>query len=597
MERGLETREIINKKEMVEEEEEARICRICHEPGDSENPLQYPRACTGSMKFVHPKCLLHWMKQQITFECEVCSISDSVCWLGSLSEVHELVNSHLSPITFIVDWLCGLVIGNALSVIASYGIDFITEDEAHVEIVPAPGDENENPNADEIVEDTGEPQDIAGVKNDDNVEDSGEPETIAGVRNDNNVEDTGEPETIAGLRNDDNFAVGLALLTSILKFALELILRWMTMTFRFHLPVGMTCIYLVACTICCMFINFALVFVPFSLGRIFYHSLSWCWFKALSIFMPFTKLALYIENNSLNNALHDVMDFSAEVQNDGLLSSGAETLSANSTGDALSSVSKSLLEYQTSGLYDIITLATGYMVILHVWQGIPISTIASKIRYYLIYPFFLIIHLGVLPLVYGWWLDIFIYLFEIHISTNCDQRVLRKEVQYFLQYLADPVHIILRVLIDAVQVQASQILYPMAVNGVLIVFLVYLPIALAMRLAPAIFPLNISVSDPFTEIPAVMLLLQMCLPYAVELRETVQALVHQWVTAVCYVLGLSGLLCTRPDNFGGQNDVNGERQQDRLHEDLVAAQDPNNNISTSQNFGAENYASDATANA
>ncbi|MCL7039616.1 hypothetical protein MKW94_021549 [Papaver nudicaule] len=65
MERGLETREIINKKEIVEAEEEeriSRICRICHGPGNSENPLQYPCACSGSMKFVPPKCILHWIE-------------------------------------------------------------------------------------------------------------------------------------------------------------------------------------------------------------------------------------------------------------------------------------------------------------------------------------------------------------------------------------------------------------------------------------------------------------------------------------------------------------------------------------------------------
>ncbi|XP_026397242.1 probable E3 ubiquitin ligase SUD1 [Papaver somniferum] len=229
--------------------------------------------------------------------------------------------------------------------------------------------------------------------------------------------------------------------------------------------------------------------------------------------------------------------------------------------------------------------------------------LASKIRYYLrkfqtmmIYPFFLIIHLIVLPLVYGWWLDVctitmlgksfsdriefllkfpllsssmhwaarIIYMFQIHISTSLLQRVLLKEVLYILQYLADPIDIILHGLISHVYLQASRLLFSVAINGISIVFLVYLPAILAMRLAPTIFPLRISVSDPFTEIPVVMLLLQICIPYATELRETVAALLHQWVTSVCCFLGLSTFLCSRPEDIGGQEIVKVEMRQDKL---------------------------------
>ncbi|MCL7039897.1 hypothetical protein MKW94_002393, partial [Papaver nudicaule] len=169
--------------------------------------------------------------------------------------------------------------------------------------------------------------------------------------------------------------------------------------------------------------------------------------------------------------------------------------------------------------------------------------------------------------------------------------VLRKGVVCFLHYLADLVFIILHVLYDDVQVQACRLLFSIAVNGILIVFLVYLPVVLAMRVAPTIFP--ISVTDPFTEILVAMLLLQIYLPYAVELRETFEALLHQWVTAVCCVLGFSCLLCSRPENIGGQENVKVERRQDRLSDGLIAAQDPNKNILTSQNIdGVEKCASD-----
>ncbi|KAI3863681.1 hypothetical protein MKW98_031273 [Papaver atlanticum] len=315
--------------------------------------------------------------------------------------------------------------------------------------------------------------------------------------------------------------------------------------------------------------------------------------------MPFIESALYIGNNSLKNASHAVTNLSAEIQNNGLLSCAVEVVAE--PGETLSSVGKPLLVYPSSGLYFVITLATGYMVVallVFVCLGIPIRTVASKIRYYLrkflttvINPFVLIIHLGVVPLVYGWWLDVCTITM---LGKSISDRVLRRGVLCFLHDLADPIDIILGVLIDEVQV--SQ-LFSIAVNGILIVFLVYFPGVLAMRLAPTIFPLHISVPDPFTEIPVVMLLLQICLPYAIELWGTVEALLHQWVTAACCFLGLSCLLPSRPEDIGGQEKVKVERQQDGLRDGLIAGQDPNVNISTSQNFdGVENYASDAIDN-
>ncbi|KAI3864723.1 hypothetical protein MKW92_049349 [Papaver armeniacum] len=606
MERGLE-----NMKERVEEdekeEEEEKICRICHSHGDSQNPFQYPCACSGSMKFVHPKCLLRWMAERISLQCEVCKHKYSVhrvyaentpnrlplrefvggiamkachvllfcvgfcfsvsqqlllppliaSWIWrlslvrSLSEAKELVDSHMSASTAMMDWLYGFVISNVLFVMLLCGIILMREDEedaedgAYVAIAPTPG--NENHIDDEIGEDEGEPQAIAGV------------------------------------RNDDNLAPGLRLLVILLVHPLlQSFQAVMIMIFRFNFLIT----------------NGVLILVPFSLGRIILHCLSWIFFAASSIFMPFIESALSIGNNSLKNASPAVTNFSAEIQKDGLLSCAievvTETLTANviGPGEALSSVGKPLSVYRSSGLYDVITLATGYMVVVSlVFVCYPL---ASKIRYYLrkfqtmmIYPFFLIIHLIVLPLVYGWWLDVctitmlgkscsdriefllkfpllsssmhwaagIIYMSQIHISTCLLRRVLLKEVLYILQYLADPIDIILHGLISHVYLQASRLLFSVAINGISIVFLVYLPAILAMRLAPTIFPLRISVSDPFTEIPVVMLLLQICIPYATELWETIAALLHQWVTSVCCFLGLSTFLCSRPEDIGGQEIV------------------------------------------
>ncbi|KAI3864724.1 hypothetical protein MKW92_049350 [Papaver armeniacum] len=163
--------------------------------------------------------------------------------------------------------------------------------------------------------------------------------------------------------------------------------------------------------------------------------------------------------------------------------------------------------------------------------------------------------------------------------------VLRKEVLEFLQNLADPISIILHGLTNDVHLQASRFLFSIAVNSISSIFNSYTS-----------HSASTNVSEPFTEIPVVMLLLQLCLPYAIELRETIADLIHQWVTSVCCVLGLSDFLCSRPGDIGGQDNVKVEREQDEVH-DGIAAQDPKENTFTSQNFdGVENCASDPSDN-
>lgn len=54
-----------------DEEEEEDVCRICRNPGDKENPLRYPCACSGSIKFVHQDCLLQWLNHSNARQCEV----------------------------------------------------------------------------------------------------------------------------------------------------------------------------------------------------------------------------------------------------------------------------------------------------------------------------------------------------------------------------------------------------------------------------------------------------------------------------------------------------------------------------------------------
>lgn len=78
-------------------------------------------------------------------------------------------------------------------------------------------------------------------------------------------------------------------------------------------------------------------------------------------------------------------------------------------------------------------------------------------------------------------------------SIGCQWQVLRNGVLYFLRDPADPNYNPFRDLIDdPVHKHARRVLLSVAVYGSLIVMLVFLPVKLAMRMAPSIFPLDIS---------------------------------------------------------------------------------------------------------
>lgn len=85
------------------------------------------------------------------------------------------------------------------------------------------------------------------------------------------------------------------------------------------------------------------------------------------------------------------------------------------------------------------------------------------------------------------------------------------------------------------------------------------------------------VSDPFTEIPADMLLFQICIPFAIEhfkLRTTIKSFLRYWFTAVGWAFGLTDFLLPRPEDNGGQENGTGDRgRQDRVDAVQLGVQD------------------------
>lgn len=247
--------------------------------------------------------------------------------------------------------------------------------------------------------------------------------------------------------------------------------------------------------------------------------------------------------------------------------------------------------------------------------------------------FLLVIELGVFPLLCGWWLDFctvkmfgksmvervyffsgsplvsslihwvvgIVYMLQISIFVCLRRGVLRKGVLHFLQDPADPNYDSFRDLIDdPVHKYARRFLLSVTVYGSLIVMLVFLPVKLAMRMAPSVFPLDISfwcrmVSDPFTEIPANMLLFQICIPGAIEhfkLRATIESLLRHWFTAVGWALGLTDFLLPSPEDEHGQENGNGQlRGQVRAIFGYLAPQDSTQNLAEEE--ANNNYESDS----
>uniref|UniRef100_A0A0D9WSF8 RING-type E3 ubiquitin transferase n=1 Tax=Leersia perrieri TaxID=77586 RepID=A0A0D9WSF8_9ORYZ len=315
----------------------------------------------------------------------------------------------------------------------------------------------------------------------------------------------------------------------------------------------------------------------------------------LAKMMPFTETAISLANDTLKSALNAVKNLSSDSHNEGVIGHVIEvvtqSLKINATGLTVMQATgkSSLIKGTTIGssyLSDLTTLAVGYMfifclVFLYIGSlallryargerftigrlyGIAtiLEAIPSLCRQFFAgmkhlmtmvkVAFLLVIELGVFPLMCGWWLD-----------------VLRNGVLYFLRDPADPNYNPFRDLIDdPVHKHARRVLLSVAVYGSLIVMLVFLPVKLAMRVAPTIFPLDITIFDPFTEIPVDVLLFQICIPFAIEHfkpRATIKALLHHWFAAVGWALGLTDFLLPRQEENGGQENWNGRADNNNV---------------------------------
>ncbi|XP_059314009.1 probable E3 ubiquitin ligase SUD1 isoform X1 [Lycium ferocissimum] len=687
-----------------DDEEEEDVCRICRNPGEPDNPLRYPCACSGSIKFVHQDCLLQWLNHSNARQCEVCKHAFSfspvyaenaparlpfqefvvgmamkachvlqfflrlsfvlsvwlliipfitfwiwrLAFVRSFGEAHRLFLGHLSTTIILTDCLHGFLLSASI-VFIFLGATSLRDYFRHL-------------------------RELGGQEAD--REDDGDRNAARAPRRpvapanrnfaaDGNGEDANAAQGIAGAgqiirRNAENVAARWEMQAARLEAHVEQMFDGLddadgAEDVPFDELVGMQgpVFHLVenAFTVLASNMIFlgVVIFVPFTLGRIILYYLSWLLSSAsnpvLSTVMPLTETAFSLANITLKSALTAVANLTPASEGSSLLGQVTEMLNANATGlsekanNLSTAVSTDLLKGSsvgTSRLSDVTTLAVGYMFIfslvffylgivalIRYTRGEPLTlgrfygiasiaeTIPSLFRQFVAamrhlmtmikVAFLLVIELGVFPLMCGWWLDVctirmfgksitqrveffsvsplasslvhwvvgIVYMLQISIFVSLLRGVLRTGVLYFLRDPADPNYNPFRDLIDdPVHKHARRVLLSVAVYGSLIVMLVYLPVKLAMRIAPSIFPLDISVSDPFTEIPADMLLFQICIPFAIEhfkLRTTIKSLLRYWFTAVGWALGLTDFLLPRPEDNGGQENGDGDQgRQDRF---------------------------------
>ncbi|CDY51956.1 BnaA08g11620D [Brassica napus] len=529
-----------------EQEDDEDVCRICRTPGDADNPLQYPCACRGSIKFVHQDCLLQWLNYSKAHQCEMLlrflkrrSLVQFV--VGIAMKFLRLRVSHASLRLSLVLLACLLT------------VSFITFWTWR----------------------------LAFVKS------------------------FGEARRLFLSHMSTVLVLTDCLLGFLLSATIIFILRKAASLRNFFRNLGRNFLFNELVRIQSPLFRLAkIVFAIVACNMIF---------LGVIIFVPFTLGRVII--------LHHV-----------------------ASADLL----KGFVAGPSKLYDDVTTLTVGYMFVVFLYLGIIaliryfkgqqllnfdrvygvaasiVETIPPLLRQLLVgikLGAKVACYFGVFPLMCGWWLDVctvsmfgetmskrveflsvsplasslvhwavgVLYVLKICI---CEEelllKVLRREALFFLYDPEDddddddePFQFLIE---ETVHKFARDFLLDSAKYGSLIFLLVFLLVKLAIMMAPSVFPLDISVSDPFTEIPAGLLLFTICTQFIIEhfrLWGTVKSLVRCWFTSVCLALGLTDLLLPRPEDKVGQD--NGDGEHERAMDVLPATVDPNRSFVLARN--------------
>ncbi|MFS7920102.1 putative Zinc finger, RING-CH-type, Zinc finger, RING/FYVE/PHD-type [Helianthus anomalus] len=528
---------------------DADVCRICRLTGGIDNPLQYPCACSGSIKFIHRDCLFKWLNTISARHCEICKLPYSftrvyaentparlpfqvlqyllrlscllLIWLmvipsttswvwrfsyvRSYGEAQRLFLNRIAITDIVTDCFHGILLSACIMYVFLRST-FLRDSFRHLREI-------------------GEAQEIAGV---------GQMiRRFAGhVAAKWEMHAARLEQMFYGLDDGDGA-----------EYFIHLVENAFTV---------------LACNMIFLGVG---IFVPFHLGQfVLYHS---------SSMLSSTTTPVQA---TLKNLLTSV---------------------TNSDNKVTIPLSSDIIEGVLSRLLDITTLVVGYVIIFYGIVSI-VGTVPSlfgqflaKMRHSMTMikvAFLLVIELGAFPLMWGWWLDFctlrmfeksmsqrveffsssplisssihwvvgIAYLLLISGFVNLLREVLRNGVLYFLPDPADPDYNMFQI-DDPVHKNACRVLILVIAHGSLIVMLVFLPVKLAMHMASSVFPLNIPVSDSTH-----LLHLGICILQAFDLlqhpplKATIKSLLRYWFTSIGGALGLTDFLLRSPEDDNGQ---------------------------------------------
>ncbi|CAF2031933.1 unnamed protein product [Brassica napus] len=250
-------------------------------------------------------------------------------------------------------------------------------------------------------------------------------------------------------------------------------------------------------------------------------------------------------------------------QENGLLGQLTEMVKVKVNGSELSGAINTLFVAAglSSTLYDVTTLTVGIVEAVSplLRQFLVVMRLAS----------FVVVMFGVFPLMCGWLLDV------------CTVTMFGQTMSYRLQFLSvsplasSLVHWVVGAVYDWYslifenllrEVLRPEVLYflygPEDDEEETIRYLIHDPVH---KIARDGFLSGAHVSDPFTEIPAGILLLTICTPFLNEhfsIQTTVVSLLRCWFTCVGWALGLTDFLLLKPED--NRNDEPGRQNIEQV---------------------------------
>jgi hypothetical protein len=148
------------------------------------------------------------------------------------------------------------------------------------------------------------------------------------------------------------------------------------------------------------------------------------------------------------------------------------------------------------------------------------------------------------------WLAGIIYMLYVSLFISLLREVMRPGLFWFLRNPDDPNFHPFRDLVEeSLPKHARRIVLSAMIYAPVIVMMVWAPVQLCARLAPAFFPLSLRFHDPYTEVPADIILFHVCVPFTIDHfhpRDSIKASIRLWAVTCGDWLAITRYIIPRP---------------------------------------------------